>query len=601
MTKKNLFKKLTALAVTGAMCFASMTTAFAQTTQGTIDESMPCSLTMYKYDLTEAIENGAWSTEDSYVASGYEDDSLEAIKDYAIEGVEFTAIEVADILQFTKDNTIKLLYGFNKDDDILKAIGLEDGAKRYADADNTDVSKWYFDSDTLNKALFESISNNEINTKNALEEIVLSRNDKTTMPLTDVNGKTEATGLDVGLYMIIETKVPEDVVDSTNPFFLSLPMTDPQGDNWNYDVVAYPKNETGDPTLEKNVRESLSSTGKIEDFKDSATGSAGDLMEYNIVSTLPTITSKAVYLTKYDFVDTISGLAYKQDYPISIDIFTDAALADKVDTWDLASGNFNVSYEENKMTISMTELGLNEINGKYSEHTIVITYGASITDEAVLGEAGNPNEVTLTWERTSEGHFDTLTDDAVVNTFGIDTTKLFSDMDSETATKENLFKDVEFVIYNETDKVYLKAELLNGVYNVIGFADEKADATVFVPQTVDNEYGKILIKGVENDVYKLTEISTADGYTLLKEEITVEITFAKETGAGASVNGNACTMYNDGESLNAVVTLSVINNKGFELPPTGDSSLWIVSLVAAMLATGAIIILSIAKKKIIKE
>ena len=147
----------------------------------------------------------------------------------------------------------------------------------------------------------------------------------------------------------------------------------------------------------------------------------------------------------------------------------------------------------------------------------------------------------------------------------------------------------------------MKAELLNGVYNVIGFADEKADATVFVPQTVDNEYGKILIKGVENDVYKLTEISTADGYTLLKEEITVEITFAKETGAGASVNGNACTMYNDGESLNAVVTLSVINNKGFELPPTGDSSLWIVSLVAAMLATGAIIILSIAKKKIIKE
>lgn len=601
MRKRNVLKKLTALSVTGVMCFASMITSFAQTTQGTIDESMPCSLTMYKYDLTEAAENGVWSTEDSYVASGYEDDSLEAIKDYAIEGVEFTAIEVADIIQFTKDNTIKLLYGFNKDDDILKAIGLEDGAKRYDDADNVDQSKWYFDSDTLNKALFESISNNEINTKNALEEIVLSHTDKTAMPLTDVNGKTEATDLDVGLYMIIETKVPEDVVDSTNPFFLSLPMTDPQGDNWNYDVVAYPKNETGDPTLEKSVRESLDSTGKIESFADYATGSAGDLMEYKIVSTLPTITSKAVYLTKYDFIDTISGLEYKQDYPISIDIFTDAALADKVDTWDLANGKFNVSYEDNKMIISMTESGLNEINSKYSEHTMVITYGASITDEAVLGEAGNPNEVTLTWERTSEGHFDTLTDDAVVNTFGIDITKLFSDMDSETATKENLFKDVEFLIYNETDKVYLKAELLNGVYNVIGFADEKADATVFVPQTVDNEYGKILIKGVENDIYKLTEISTADGYTLLKEEITVEITFAKETGAGASVNGNACTMYNDGESLNAVVTLSVINNKGFELPPTGDSSLWIVSLVAAMLAMGAIIILSIAKKKIIKE
>lgn len=601
MKKFNVFKKFTAFALVGVMCFASMITAFAQTTEETIDESIPCSLTMYKYDLTEATENGVWSSENSYVASGYDDANLERIKDYAIEGVEFTILPVADIIQFTNDNKISILYGFDKTDDILNAIGLEDGAKRVASADDLDNTKWYFESNILNKALFESISNDEINTKNALEEIVSSRNDKTAMPLTDVNGKTEVAGLDVGLYMVIETKVPEDVVDLTNPFFLSLPMTDPQGDNWNYDVVAYPKNETGDPTLEKSVRESLDSTGKIESFADYATGSAGDLMEYKIVSTLPTITSKAVYLTKYDFADTISGLEYKQDYPISIDIFTDAALADKVDTWDLASGKFSVSYEDNKMTISMTESGLNEINSKYSEHTMVITYGANITDEAVLGEAGNPNEVTLTWERTSGGYFDTLTDDAIVNTFGIDITKLFSDIDSETATNENLFKEVEFVMYNETDKVYLKAELLNGVYNVVGFADEKADATVFTPQTVANEYGKILIRGVENDVYKLTEISTADGYTLLKDEIAVEILFSEATGASASVNGNAVTMFSDENSTNAFVVLSVINNKNFELPPTGDTSLWIISLAAAALATGGIIILSIAKKKIVKD
>ena len=89
--------------------------------------------------------------------------------------------------------------------------------------------------------------------------------------------------------------------------------------------------------------------------------------------------------------------------------------------------------------------------------------------------------------------------------------------------------------------------------------------------------------------------------TLLKDEITVEILFSEETGVSASVNGNTCTMYNDGESINAVVTLSVINNKNFELPSTGDTSLWIISLAAAALATGAIIILAIAKKKIVKE
>ena len=157
------------------------------------------------------------------------------------------------------------------------------------------------------------------------------RNGGTAMDPTNKVGKTSAKNLPVGLYLLVETKVPEMVTSTTNPFFVSLPMTTVTGNDnsasqnggaaWNYDVVVYPKQETGIPTLEKTVRESKADTGKNEGsasitdgFAHTATGSAGDTMEYQIVSTLPTITSQATALSTYNFYDTLcEGLAYDKD------------------------------------------------------------------------------------------------------------------------------------------------------------------------------------------------------------------------------------------------------------------------------------------------
>ena len=591
-------KKTLSVVLTAALTLTAAIPAFAKTTDATIDSNAPCSLEMFKYDITEASKAGIWNENKSYVASGYEDDNMTTIKDYAIEGVEYTIVPVANILQYTDTNTVALVYGFDKDDEILDIIGLGDGTERYKKADSLKDGKWYFESNVLNKALADKISKDEINTKNLIEAEASASTDKKVMPLTDENGRTKVENLKTGLYMVVETKVPENVVDSTNPFFVSLPMTDPQGDNWNYDVVAYPKNETGDPTLEKEVREAVKYTGKTEDFTKYATGSVGDLMEYQITSTLPKITSNAVHLTQYDFVDVIKGLSYKQDYPVKVDIYEDAQMTKKVTSWDLASGKFEVNYSGNVMTITMTETGLSEINSNYSEHTMVITYGANITNEVVLGEKGNPNEVTLTWERTSEGYYDTLKDEAKVYSFGIDITKLFSDVDSETATKDNLFDDVEFIVFNESDKVYINATLNpKGEYDVIGFTKNKDRATVFKPQKVGSEYGQITINGLEDDSYVLTEKSTAEGYTLLKDTIAVVVDFSDDKKATATINDHKVEMLADGASLNAYAALTVMNHKGFELPPTGDSSLWRVMLVTFVFTGAALIVITYIKRR----
>lgn len=80
---------------------------------------------------------------------------------------------------------------------------------------------------------------------------------------TDKAGKVEFTGLEVGLYLVIETTLPQAVTQKAEPFLVSIPMTrigagedettNPNNEVWMYDVTVYPKNSIaqGNVTLEK--------------------------------------------------------------------------------------------------------------------------------------------------------------------------------------------------------------------------------------------------------------------------------------------------------------------------------------------------------------
>ena len=67
---------------------------------------------------------------------------------------------------------------------------------------------------------------NNTQSKNKLEDYVMTGYGHTAMPMTDENGISTATSLPLGLYLIIETKVPANVNTTVDPFFVSLPMTD---------------------------------------------------------------------------------------------------------------------------------------------------------------------------------------------------------------------------------------------------------------------------------------------------------------------------------------------------------------------------------------
>lgn len=653
-----------------------------RTTSATIDTSLSGSIELYKIDFTNAEKDKVWNSE-SYVSTGIQDDYVnntlinnvkragdddtvsnlgngEVSNGYAIKGVEFTYLKVADIVTYTESEDgvakVMVLYGIDKDKGtpMLSAIGLTID-DRYVKADgigeNDDANIAYFESDVLVNALRESLSANATTVKNSLENYVAG-NGGTPMDLTDSNGYTSKAGLPLGLYLMVETKVPEMVTNTTNPFFVSLPMTTVDGTNsnladdtattdstdggatWLYDVTLYPKNETSIPTLEKTVRESAADTGKnqgmtpatdsnaadnlaINDgYEHYATASSGDILEYQIISTLPAITSKATQISMYSFTDVLSkGLTYTKG-DIKFEWFRDEACTDPIATWTENDGMFAVEYVPNEtndgadttMKLTMTAAGLAEINEStavwhtddghagqvrrgYSDCTLRITYTAILDSNATVnfGEMGNDNDVVLQWRRTSTPYIDLLHDDAHVYTYGIELTKLFEGENGNPEVDGD-FGEVEFVVWNASDGYWVQAELNEdeGIYYVTnhlveggieGHDDDgvagndtafgegathatpaahadltaqeaaaAAAATKFVPVAAeDNSNGKVIIKGLEDDKYIITEIRTSNGYAPLKNHITVEITAVETEGI--------CDIYSSD-----VDTLGVIQN-----------------------------------------
>lgn len=601
--------RVLAMLMAAIIALSLITTAFAEPT---INPSKKASLSIYKYDITKASNDGAWDAE-SYVSAGLRDDAvIDKLSKYAIQGVEFTYLRVADITMSNEvvdgQRQVGVLYGFDgseRSNAVLSAIGLT-----AADAHKTDNGINYFTSDMLNNKLSAALAANATTVKNALEAAVKNG---IAMTETDATGHTSASDMEQGLYLIVETRVPENVTSTCNPFFVSLPMTTIDGAEWNYDVTVYPKNQTGNPDLEKTVREAKNSTGKntgsltdIEDgYEHTASASIGDTVDYQIISTLPTITSKASSLSEYTYVDTMSkGIKYnKQD--VVIEFFRDTACTDKITTWAEDSGKFTVAYDDaqNTMTIRMTDTGLSEINEAatvytdsvkrgYSDCTMRITYAATLTaDAATYGDRDNPNRVKLTWKRTNTTYYDTLEDCCHVYVYAIDLIKQFSD-------NNGTFGKVKFIAYNDTDGYYIKANMEGEVYNVTGFTSNKSEATMLIP----NLKGHIILRGIEDDTYTLTEVATDKGYVLLRDPVKIMV-ITKEDGAcercgaalltaSATVNGEPVSM----TDANAVVPLRIINNPGFDLPKTGGYGVWMYT-VGGVLLLGAAAFIVVKSRK----
>ena len=631
-----MIKKATVAALTAVMILAPIVNIKAASSD-VIDTSKTGSITIHKYDMTAAKQGGV--NLDNFTSTGKQNTAAEAaLEKYAIKGVEFSYLRVGDVEQQSENGKIQMIYELPTA--LQQILGLAS-----SDAAKTEGSKTYFTSQIINDKLAQALEDNTA-TKDKLEAYMGQSG--TAMDETNANGVTSKDKLPLGLYLIVETKAPENVTYTTNPWFVQLPSTDSNGDDWFYDVICYPKNETGNPTLDKRVRNNpdqdnvtTANADKLADFtsarneykyQSTVTASKAERLDYQFISKLPHITSSTTYLSTYTFDDKMAkGMTYSKDAVIAIYENRDAADSTNVNNVDKSGAiavwkssdtdpKFTATYgksgDDSTMKIEMTKAGLNELNKKYSDKYIMVYYTAKVNtdDSVVLGDKGNPNDVSLTWKRTSINYYDILKDESIVYSYGYDLTKKFSDGKGD-PTK------VKFVVQNKSDNYYLVATGSNGVYQVTGKSATEADATQFSPSST----GKLVINGIEVDEYGFTETHSDAGYSLLKKEVIVKITETKAnitpteanitgiqsksdtdstandgvpngaalkndvrvqtTAASATVDNTKATMTKQDESNNAYVNMEITNQKQFMLPMTGGAGSYLL-IIAGVVAAG---------------
>lgn len=615
--KKLFLKRMGSLVVVVCSVILLKQEIFAAS-EDIIDMNKRGSLTVYKYDLTAAEEDGLDTSEKIFANNGREDEKAkENFKNYVIPGVEFTYLYLGDIHTEYKQDKIQILYDIPKNMERILGMENQRGNHRYTSTE-------------LNNAL-KNLLSQEVDGRNQLERYVDNADEKKAMPLTNEKGKSSVAELPLGLYLIVETKVPANVHTTVEPFFVSLPMTNCEGEAWFYDVEVYPKNQTNIPDLDKLIRQH-DDFGKLP-YEDIATGSEGDIMDYIFVSHLPGITSEATYLTQYIFTDQMDkGLTYNKDVKLYFYETEETARENNkekaIRVWEKKENLFKIEYQEeisgkSKMTITITKEGLKEINTKFSKKWIVVSYSCKINtnDSPILGDCGNINDVKLEWKRTNMEELDMLEDRAKVYTFGLNIKKKFSD-------QKGKFSDVKFLLQNQTDGYYLKAKGEKGVYYITDYekGTSEKEGTIFIP----GDDGNLIINGLEANTYILTEITTANGYSLLKEPMVIDIRSTVDDiipsrttlydildiannpneelietpgkRANALIDGKNTTMTEFQSetgmvSANARVNMEVINNKIFKLPQTGGYGTWFFTLAGCGAALSGVILVTKRSKK----
>lgn len=563
--KRNLFKKLAAAAGAAVMAFTLvMPMGAAQAAGETINTKTPVTLTIEKHEGP--------NTDLSSSVTGKQ----ETVAGNTIKGVEFTAVKIADIVQESDtagNNAVKY--------------------KLTADAVKVN-SDWTADSLMTGKELNDWVRTKKASDFGSLDGVGVAA-------VTDENGQaifttdSNKTGDNVqqlaegqGLYLVVETLAPANITKRSAPFIVSLPMTDKENENtWMYEVYAYPKNSTAVTDAGKeiadinNVQDGISTPNKT-----TAEAQIGDIITYQVPVTA--IVPDAG-LKKLGITDTMSkGLTFVQAEAEASSDDVSVYTGKSVDEENkVPSTNYSVKAvtDDDGITtleVYFTDDYLRELNNTPGTREFLFVYDAQLNKDAVLGMSGNTNDVNMIYNYTNNpSDIKVPGNTTTVYTWGIDLTK--------TGDDGKKLVGVEFTLKKaDTELSFLYDDTISAYRYVVDADAESASKTL----TTKTD-GKLIIRGLDSGTYTLTETKTNDGYTLLKNPITITITGDNTNGtATATVDGKDVSMVADNGSASALIPITVVNNTGFDLPQTGaaGTAIFAIAGIVIVAAAGALLI-----------
>ena len=337
-------------------------------------------------------------------------------------------------------------------------------------------------------------------------------------------------------------------------------------------------------------------------WQEAADYSVGDSINYKIDVTIPENIER---LKTFTVTDTPTGLTDNVDTVVVKD--GDTAIANEVYKVEKNGNGFIVEFVPSAMAA-------------YKGKTLTITYTAVLNKDAVTKTEGNPNKVKLDYSKNvkqdekpdTDEDKKTVQDEAVVYTFKIHIDKIADD------AKKTPLEGVEFDLYKQVEHG-TAGTITDAEAKALGLNETEGWVKVNKEALKTDSKGVLEVEGLENGIYKLVETKAKDGYNLLKApvDVTLDIAYkttwtetnqykdgvwvkrdvtvknekfdAKEGTNGGKQNGNK-----DGDG---VISTTIINRKGFNLPTTGGFGTLLFSGIGVLLVVAGVGVLLSLKKK----
>lgn len=451
--------------------------------------------------------------------------------------------------------------------------------------------------------------------------------------------------LPLGVYLVVETKVPAGYASASQSFLAAIPAWDNEANKWNYDVTASPKDSPINP-------EKIISQSEHGDKNDAV--AIGDLVAYEVTANLPYYgealptswtAATTVYPTEEKFNDTVAAMKYTFVDTMSKGLTFYNNTEDKTDrdnmtiTVDRGAGNGGLltleegadkdytlttatdpQTGETTITVDFNWAKINQYQGK----TITFSYNATLNENAVVGVDGdnkNKNTVLVKYVQDPQVSTDPILSDiseTEVYTYGFELTKLF---ENKAVPADVDATAVEFTLthYGVAQWVAIKNGD-SGKYTAYGknMSDEKLD-TIDENEgkevTINGEKytitkalhpdstGKLVVRGLNDETYTLEETKSVNGYSKLASRVDIVVTADKEQGNANKLDGTVTAKMGDTTLTNLVdndgiFTLSVNNVKSqFDLPLTGGAGILMFTIGGGVVIAVAIIIFAQLRKK----
>ncbi len=509
-----------------------------------------------------------------------------------VSGVMFRTVKVADMVQHADSTqegvtTTSLKFKLTADGESILGSSMSGGV-------TSDEDTLYSSAEMRNglETLIENCGDSSKYTSivTSVTNAAGSLNDT-----TDTNaGQLTFSDLSLGVYLVVEdleNSVPlingtgeaVTINKASAPFLVTVPQTSDNGESWEYNVDVTPKNIVNSGEAEKTVTGTADGTDGASGTTHTST--VGDTITYTVSSKILVTTDDTAY-EKFELKDTAgAGISY-DNFAVNSNFIT-VKLGESITLTENTDYTLNIDEENNSFTLTFTQAGLDKLNEVTADTTITFTYTGSLNENAVNGEDGvTRNTANITYKLKNDEDTPDNPDPVDVDTHAIDLTKEFAG--ENTVISDSNIGEVKFTLAKKgadgaADTPLYGKEVTdgtNGRYYVVNTEITEAgegytDEFVCILNASGGNKGKLNIRGLANGTYVLTEISTIDGFSLLKDPVEVTI--------------------EDGTA-----TITIVNEEKpiFELPLTGGSGTWIYTVGGMALIGAALFMVSkVGKKK----